>query len=151
MPRSAKHDSALKSTPEPGAHREPLLCQHAIARAAAAAARDAPSARENTMDVLYAAAGLVLLGGTGSRDSAMKRLCGREEPRACGEQQQRACGRARAVMCGAGTRVKLSWSSWMLVSSATSPYSSPARELATAAQSLRCTAAWGEAERQDAR
>jgi hypothetical protein len=28
------------------------------------------------MDVLYAAAGLVLLGGTGSRDSAMKRLCG---------------------------------------------------------------------------
>jgi hypothetical protein len=28
------------------------------------------------MDVLYAAAGLVLLGGTGSRDSAMKRLRG---------------------------------------------------------------------------
>jgi hypothetical protein len=36
--------------------------------------RAAPSASEKTMDVLYDAAGLLMLGGTGSRESAMKRL-----------------------------------------------------------------------------
>ena len=87
-----------------------------------------PSESEKTMDVFQESPGVTVdAGGSGSRDRAMKRL---QERRARKQLWCRQIAPRR-------THVKLCWSSWMSASSTDKPYSSPARELATAAQSLR--------------